>query len=63
MRYSIPRAAARVKQRAVTLQDYADLALQVPGVAKAVAHGQVYDKVKVRIAPVGGDATPATSPP
>jgi hypothetical protein len=54
MRQSIPRAAARIKNRAITLNDYADLALQVPGVAKSVAHGTVYTAVTVRIAPVGG---------
>jgi hypothetical protein len=56
MRYSIPRAAGRLKNRAVTLNDYADLALQVPGVAKAIAHGTLYTAVYVRIAPVGGQA-------
>ena len=56
MRYSIPRAAARIKSRAVTLNDYADLALQVPGVAKSVAHGTVYTAVHVRIAPTDGQA-------
>ena len=57
MRYSIPRAAGRIKSRAVTLNDYADLALQVPGIAKSIAHGTVYTAVYVRIAPIGGDAT------
>ena len=56
MRQSIPRAAARIKSRAVTLNDYADLALQVPGVAKSVAHGTVYTAVHVRIAPQEGKA-------
>ena len=54
MRYSIPRAANRIKSRAITLNDYADLAMQVPGVAKSVAHGTVYTAVHVRIAPVDG---------
>ena len=62
MRYSIPRAAGRIKSRAVTLEDYADLALQVPGVAKAIAHGLVYDSVFVRIAPVGGEANEGSLP-
>lgn len=53
MRHSIPRAA-KIRDRAVTLQDFADLALQVPGVAKAVAQGEFYTQVKVYIAPVGG---------
>lgn len=49
MRYSIPRSNA-LKQRAVTLEDYVNLALQVPGVTKAVAYGQNYTSVYVRIA-------------
>lgn len=56
MRFSIPRASGRIKQRAVTLNDYAELALQVPGVAKSIAHGAVYTAVYVRIAPTGGVA-------
>jgi hypothetical protein len=56
MRQSIPRAAVRIKSRAITLHDYADLALQVPGVVKSVAFGTVYTAVRVRIAPVGGVA-------
>ncbi len=54
MRYSIPRAS-RTADRAVTLDDFAVLALQVPGVAKAVARGQYYTLVHVHIAPVGGN--------
>jgi predicted phage baseplate assembly protein len=53
MRRSIPKAA-RIKDRAVTLQDFGDLAYAVPGVAKATAQGQYYTQVKVYIAPVGG---------
>jgi hypothetical protein len=53
MRYSIPRAA-KLRDRAITLQDFADLAHQVPGVAKATATGQFYTNIKVYIAPVGG---------
>src|SRR5580765_5722888 len=60
MRQSIPRAAARIKSRAVTLNDYADLALQVPGVAKSVSHGTVYTAVHVVIAPQDGVGTPAS---
>lgn len=56
MRYSIPRSAGRLKSRAVTLNDYADIALQVPGVAKAIAYGTLYTAVHVRVAPVGGSA-------
>ena len=54
MRFSIPRAASRIKSRAVTLNDYADLAMQVPGVAKSVSYGTVYTAVHVVIAPVDG---------
>lgn len=49
MRYSIPRSAA-LKQRAVTLEDYVNLALQVPGITKATAYGANYTAVYVRIA-------------
>lgn len=49
MRYSIPRSAA-LKQRAVTLDDYVNLALQVPGITKAVAYGSNYSTVYVKIA-------------
>ena len=56
MRFSIPRAASRIKSRAITLNDYADLAMQVPGVAKSVAYGAVYTAVKVVIAPIDGVA-------
>lgn len=59
MRFSIPRSTGRLKSRAVTLNDYADLALQVPGVAKAVSFGTLYTAVHVRVAPVGGNATDA----
>ena len=54
MRFSIPRAAGRIKNRAITLNDYADLALQVPGVAKSTAYGTLYTSIHVRIAPQGG---------
>lgn len=49
MRYSIPRSNA-LKQRAVTLDDYVSLALQVPGITKATAYGANYTSVYVRIA-------------
>lgn len=49
MRYSIPRAAA-LKQRAVTLDDFVNLALQVPGITKATAYGSNYSSIFVRIA-------------
>lgn len=53
MRFSIPKASS-IRNRAVTLDDYTSLALRVPGVAKAVAYGQTYSAVNIRIAPVGG---------
>ena len=34
MRYSISRGGSRLRQRAVTLNDYAELAMQVPGVTR-----------------------------
>lgn len=60
MRYSIPRSTGRLKSRAVTLNDYADLALQIPGVAKAIAYGTLYTAVHVRIAPIDGEANSAS---
>ena len=57
MKYTIPRAGARIRSRAVTLNDYADLALQVAGVSKSVAYGTLYTAVKIVIAPPGGEAT------
>jgi baseplate J-like protein len=60
MKHSIPRSAGRIKHRAVTLNDYADLALQVPGVAKSVAYGTVYTAVRVKfaLATPNGEAAP-----
>ena len=49
MRYSIPRSSA-LKQRAVTIDDYVNLALQVPGITKAIAYGENYTAVYVRVA-------------
>jgi len=49
MRFSIPRANA-LRQRAVNLDDYKALALQVPGVNKATAYGDNYTEVYVRVA-------------
>lgn len=57
MRFSIPRAS-RVRERAVTLDDFVSLATQVPGVAKAMAYGEIYSSVNLRIAPVGGEIDP-----
>jgi hypothetical protein len=59
MRYSVPRGSVRIKSRAVTLNDYADLAMQVPGVGKAIAYGTVYTAVHVRIAPTGAESSDA----
>ena len=52
MKHTIPRAGPRIRGRAVTLNDFADLAMQVPGVAKSTAYGTVYTSVHVRIAPI-----------
>lgn len=59
IRYNAPRLAGRLNNRAITLSDYADLALRVPGVAKAQAYGTMYSVVYVRVAPIGGTATDA----
>jgi hypothetical protein len=56
MRYTISRGGTRIRDRAVTLTDYADLAMQVPGVSKSVALGTVYTAVRVRVAPPDGQA-------
>lgn len=56
MRFSIPRAS-RVRERAVTLDDFVSLTMQVPGVAKAMAYGEIYSSVNLRIAPVGGEVS------
>ena len=53
MRFSIPRSA-RVGDRAISLPDFEYLTLQVPGISKAVASGQIYTAVNIRIAPTGG---------
>ena len=57
MKYTIPRAGARIRSRAVTLNDYADLAMQVPSVSKSVAYGTVYTSIKLLVAPPNGEAT------
>ncbi len=56
MRFSIPRSA-RVGDRAISLPDFEYLTLQVPGISKAVASGQIYTAVNIRIAPTSGTAT------
>ena len=50
-------ASIRAIQRAVSLRDYADLALQVPGVAKATATSEVYSSINLYIAPAGDTGT------
>jgi len=61
MRKSIPKAR-RIRDRAVSLKDYADLAIQVPGVEKAVSFGQIYSAVSIKIAPVGDRDTLESKP-
>jgi uncharacterized phage protein gp47/JayE len=58
-------SSIRAVNRAVSLRDYGDLAVQVPGVAKAIATSEVYTNVNLYIAPYGdpgadgeGDLTP-----
>jgi predicted phage baseplate assembly protein len=58
-------ASIRTVNRAVSLRDYGDLAVQVTGVAKAIATSEVYTSVNLYIAPAGdpgadgeGDLTP-----
>lgn len=46
-------ASLRVQNRAVSLKDYSDLAIQVSGVAKAIATSEVYTSVNLYIAPFG----------
>jgi hypothetical protein len=55
IRINAPKSIA-VLNRAVSLQDYANLAIQVTGVAKASAVADVYTSVTIYIAPFG-DAT------
>ena len=45
--------ALRALNRAVSLKDYANLALQVPGVAKAIADAEIYTSINLYIAPFG----------
>ena len=61
IRTNIP-ASLYALQRAVTLADYAALAIQVPGIAKAQATSQVYTSVLLFIAPVGPGGQSATGP-
>lgn len=46
-------SSIRTVNRAVSLKDYGDLALQVSGVAKAIAASEVYTNINLYIAPAG----------
>lgn len=59
MRISIPRSV-KTLNRAVTTDDYANLALQVPGVVRAFAVGSFFTTVTLYIAPSGGGQPSAT---
>jgi hypothetical protein len=61
IRYNAPRAM-RSLNRAVTLQDYADLALSVGGVAKAKAIADHGTSVTVYIAPISPDTSNDVTP-
>ncbi len=49
----------RTQERAVTAQDYVDLALQVPGVGKAKAKAVKWNQVELYIAPAGRVTSPS----
>lgn len=51
----------RTQERAVTAQDYQDLALQVPGVGKALAEPVGLNQVNLYIAPSGQATAPSES--
>jgi uncharacterized phage protein gp47/JayE len=53
VRANAPRSLTSLN-RAVTLEDYASLALQVPEVAKANSEALVYSNVSIFVAPFGG---------
>jgi len=55
IRYNVPRAL-RTLRRAVSLKDYAYLALQVSGVSKANADSSVWSSVNLYAAPFGSSA-------
>jgi uncharacterized phage protein gp47/JayE len=58
MRRNVPRSL-RSLERAVTLEDYGSVAVQVPGVAKANANATIPTNVLIYVAPSGGGAPPA----
>ena len=55
IRFNAPYALTALN-RAVSLSDYAALAIQVPSVAKAVADGSVYNNILLYMAPYGDNA-------
>jgi uncharacterized phage protein gp47/JayE len=59
IRFNAPFALTALN-RAVSLSDYAALAIQVPSVGKAVADGTVYNNIILYVAPYGdtGNGTP-----
>lgn len=61
IRYNVPRAL-RTLRRAVSLKDYAYLALQVSGVAKANASSAVWSSVNLYIAPFSSSAVNTYGP-
>jgi len=61
IRYNVPRAL-RTLRRAVSLKDYAYLALQVSGVSKANADAAVWSNVNLYIAPFGSSAINSYGP-
>ncbi|CAB4129492.1 Baseplate protein J-like [uncultured Caudovirales phage] len=61
IRYNVPRAL-RTLRRAVSLKDYAYLALQVSGVSKASADSSVWSSVNLYISPFGASAVNSYGP-
>lgn len=53
--------ALRALNRAVSLKDYAYVALQVPGVAKAIADSEVYTSINLYIVPFGDPGASGSS--
>lgn len=61
IRYNAPRTL-RVQNRAVTKQDFADLAMGVAGVGKAKAESSIWSSVTVYVAPSQSVSSQNTSP-
>lgn len=59
MRISVPRSIKSLN-RAITYDDYANLALQLPGVVRAMARGSYFTQLSVYIAPSGGGLASTT---